>query len=99
MAAPNGIPAPNGGMYGGGGNNVVLSSPGHHSDMQILMENMERLSGTLQRNRQEWDAVQQGLSMVQRMQGANGVEGTTYAEFMRGECVFYLFSCFCFFFI
>ncbi|KAK3711186.1 hypothetical protein LTR37_009779 [Vermiconidia calcicola] len=55
-------------MYGGM-NGAVLPSPGYHSDMQILMENMERLSGTLQRNRQEWLSVQDGLARVERLQG------------------------------
>lgn len=69
MAAQNGIGAANAAMYGGNGNNVVLSSPGYHSDMLVLMENMERLSGTLQRNRQEWSQVQEGLVRVERLQG------------------------------
>ena len=69
MAAQNGIGAANAAMYGNSNNNnVVLSSPGYHSDMQILMDNMERLSGTLQRNRQEWSQVQDGLARVERLQ-------------------------------
>lgn len=69
MAAQNGMGAVNAAMYGGGNNNnVVLSSPGYHSDMQILMDNMERLSTTLQRNRSEWQQVQDGLARVERLQ-------------------------------
>lgn len=75
MAAQNGIGAANAAMYGGNNNNVVLSSPGYHSDMQVLMENMERLSGTLQRNRQEWSQVQEGLVRVERMQGRLARDG------------------------
>jgi hypothetical protein len=67
MAQQNGIGAANAALYSGNGN-VVLSSPGYHSDMQVLMENMEKLSGTLQRNRQEWLHVQEGLSRVERLQ-------------------------------
>jgi hypothetical protein len=66
MAAQNGIGA-NAAMYGGN-QNVVLTSPGYHSDMQVLMENMEKLSTTLHRNRQEWLQVQDGLARVERLQ-------------------------------
>lgn len=69
MAAQNGMGAVNTAMYGGANNNnVVLSSPGYHSDMQLLMDNMERLSTTLQRNRQEWQQVQDGLARVEKLQ-------------------------------
>lgn len=74
MAAQNGMGGANAGMYSNNNNNnVVLSSPGYHSDMQILMDNMERLSGTLQRNRQEWYQVQQGLEKVERLQVCSGL--------------------------
>ena len=67
MASQNGLGAGTAAMYGGM-NGAALPSPGYHSDMQILMENMERLSGTLQRNRQEWLSVQDGLARVERLQ-------------------------------
>ena len=80
MAAQNGIGAANAAMYGGN-NNVVLTSPGYHSDMQILMENMEKLSGTLQRNRQEWFQVQEGLARVERLQVSNLVSSNARVVF------------------
>ncbi|KAK5170194.1 uncharacterized protein LTR77_004780 [Saxophila tyrrhenica] len=72
--AQNGLTNGTAAMYGGGPN-VVLSSPGYHSDMQILMDNMEKLSGTLQRNRQEWSQVQEGLERVGRLQGRLARDG------------------------
>ncbi len=63
MANQNG----NAALYNANGN-AVLSSPGYHSDMQIMMEHMERLSNTLARNRQEWGVVQDGLARVERLQ-------------------------------
>ena len=67
MAAQNGIGAGNAAAYGGA-NNMPSFSPGHFSDMQIMMENMEKLSETLRRNREDWLQVQDGLSRVERLQ-------------------------------
>lgn len=67
MASTNGLGANNAAAYGGV-NNIILSSPGHYSDMQFMMENMEQLSKTLRENREEWMHVQDGLARVERLQ-------------------------------
>lgn len=66
MAQQNGLSAQNAAMYGMNGN--IMPSAGHYSDMQLLMQNMEQLSGWLQQNREEWSAVQEGLARVERLQ-------------------------------
>lgn len=64
--AQNGIGAANAAY--GGMNGVVMPAPGHYSDIQIMMENMEQLSKTLRDNREEWLQVQDGLARVERLQ-------------------------------
>ena len=54
-------------MYNGM-HNPLLSPAGQYSDMQLLMQNMESLSGWLQQNREEWMQVQEGLARVERLQ-------------------------------
>jgi hypothetical protein len=66
MAGQNGIGGAD--AMGFGGQNQVSIHPGHYSDMQAMMENMEKLSETLQRNREEWLQVQEGLAKVERLQ-------------------------------
>ena len=66
MAAQNGIGGANPSLFSG--QNQVSIHPGHYSDMQAMMENMEKLSETLQRNREEWLHVQDGLARVERLQ-------------------------------
>lgn len=48
-------------------NGAVLPSAGQYADMQLLMQNMETLSGYMQQNREEWARVQEGLERVERM--------------------------------
>ena len=67
MAAQNGVNAQNAAAYSGM-NGPVLPAPGYTSDMNVLMDNMEKLSTTLQRNRQEWMQLQEGLARVERLQ-------------------------------
>lgn len=97
MAGQNGIGGAN--AMGFGGQNQVSIHPGHYSDMQAMMENMEKLSETLQRNREEWLAVQEGLAKVERLQGRFARDGQLPAlngdaqsvYFLRGGC-FHLIS-------
>lgn len=67
MAAQNGMGAGNAAAYGNA-NNMPSILPGHYSDMQVMMDNMEKLSETLRRNREDWLQVQEGLSRVERLQ-------------------------------
>ena len=72
MAGQNGISpgAGNAAMYNGM-NGSVLPSAGQYADMQLLMQNMETLSGFLQQNREDWFKVQEGLERVERMRVCN----------------------------
>lgn len=77
MAGQNGIQAGgNANMYNGM-NGAVLPSAGQYADMQMLMQNMETLSGYMQQNREEWARVQEGLERVERMRGRLAREGQT----------------------
>jgi hypothetical protein len=91
MAAQNGI-GTNAAMYGGN-QNVVLTSPGYHSDMQVLMENMEKLSTTLHRNRQEWLQVQDGLARVERLQVSVKIAVFADKIFLNRTNAYILFVC------
>ena len=66
MAGQNGIAGGNAAMYNGM-NGSVLPSAGQYADMQLLMQNMETLSGYMQQNREECLRVQEGLERVERM--------------------------------
>ena len=72
MAAPNGAGNAYGALNGAGAvamGNSIIPSPGQYADMQMLMQNLEQLSGWLQQNREDWNNVQEGLARVQNMQG------------------------------
>lgn len=49
-------------------NSQLLPSTGHHSDMQILTQNIESLSGWLQQNREDWIQIQEGLAKLEELQ-------------------------------
>ena len=55
-------------MYNGMTGPPVEPSPGHYMDIQMIIENMENLSGWLQQNREEWAEIQDGLARVERLQ-------------------------------
>lgn len=74
MAAQNGVNSQNN-AANGRSEGPVWPSPGYTSDMNVLMDNMERLSSTLQRNRQEWLQLQEGLAGVERLQVCRCVKG------------------------
>lgn len=67
MAGQNGVGAGAGANMYNGMNGAVLPSAGQYADMQLLMQNMETLSGYMQQNREEWARVQEGLERVERM--------------------------------
>ncbi|KAH9824478.1 SGF29 tudor-like domain, partial [Teratosphaeria destructans] len=80
---PNGPPLNNGpgpGAYPNGVMNgaqqqqqgQIIPAAGHYADMQNLMEHMEALGKYLEKNREEWRAVEEGLGRVERQHMSQG---------------------------
>ena len=67
MAATNGLGVGNAAAYNAA-NNGPSFFPGSFTDMQFVLEHMEKLTQTLESNREDWRQVQAGLSKVERMQ-------------------------------
>ncbi|KAF2774442.1 hypothetical protein EJ03DRAFT_370515 [Teratosphaeria nubilosa] len=72
---PNGPPLNNGpgpaypngaGVNGAQQQGQIIPAAGHYADMQNLMEHMEALGKYLEKNREEWRAVEEGLGRVER---------------------------------